>query len=167
VSTASRLLACRIGGYSSVTPLAPSTVRACLAMSSADRTLVILATLTCTGLTEPASLSRPRCSASSCERYRSAAIQLSLAWVSWKDAMGLPNCSRRLAYSIALSRQVRAAPVTPHAMLNRASLRHHSDPWAAVTQGHAPPGDSRTSSRLSSEVMDARSDSFFWISLPV
>src|SRR5205814_1820179 len=102
-------------------------------MSSADRTLVILATLTCTGLTEPASLSRPRCNASSWDRYRSAAIQLSLAWVSWKDAMGLPNCSRVLAYSIALSRQARAAPVTPHAMPNLASLRHDSGPLSPVT----------------------------------
>src|SRR6185369_16523309 len=106
-------------------------------MSSADRTLVILATLTCTGLTEPASLSRPRCSASSCERYRSAAIQLSLAWVSWKDAMGLPNCSRVLAYSIALSRQVRAAPVTPHAMPNLASVRHDSGPLSEARFGIA------------------------------
>jgi hypothetical protein len=66
-------------GYSSVTPLAPSTVLACLAMSMADLTLVILAMLTRTGLSELASLSLPRCRASNWDRYRSAAIQLGFA----------------------------------------------------------------------------------------
>ena len=81
--------------------------------------------------------------------------------------MGLPNCSRVLAYAIALSRQARAAPVTPHAMPNLASLRHDSGPLSPVTPGSTAPAGSRTSSRWSSEVMEARSDSFLWISLVV
>src|ERR1017187_6198299 len=142
-------------------------VLACLAMSMADLTLVILAMLTWTGLSEPDSLSLPRCSASSWERYRSAAIQLSLACVSWKAAIGLPNCPRVQGYSIALSRQVLAAPVTPPAMPNRASVRHDSGPLSPETPGNTASAGSRTSSRCNSDVMDARRDSFLWMSLAV
>lgn len=41
VNTDSRLLACRITGYSRVIPLAPRTVRHCRAMSIASRTLLV------------------------------------------------------------------------------------------------------------------------------
>src|SRR5216683_3179791 len=81
--------------------------------------------------------------------------------------MGLPNCSRVVAYSIALSRQVRAAPVTPQAMPNLASVRHDSGPLSPETPGSTASAGRRTSSRCSSDVMDARSDIFLWMSRAV
>src|ERR1700691_6132439 len=107
VSTASRLLACLIGGYSSVTPLAPRIVRACLAMSMADLTFVILAMLTCTGLSEPASLSLPRCSASSWDRYRSAAIP---AEFGLSQLEGPDRLAELLAGTRVIDRALQAVP---------------------------------------------------------
>src|SRR5690348_17467545 len=97
-------------------------------MSIAVRTLAIFARLTCSGVSGPASLSRPRCRASSCALVRSASIQASLPWVSWKPPIGLPNCSRVRAYSTAVSRQDLADPSTPQAIPNLASVRHDNGP---------------------------------------
>ena len=49
--------------------------------------------------------------------------------MSWNDPIGLPNCSRVRAYSMALSRHVLAAPVTPQAIPNLASVRQDSGPF--------------------------------------
>src|SRR5215467_4668212 len=125
-------------------------------MSMAVRTLLILPRLTCCGVIFPASLSRPRCSASSWARCRSASIQASLDWVSWKPPIFCPNCSRVRAYSAAASRQVLAAPVTPQAIPYRASVRQDSGPFSPVTPGSTASAGSRTSSKCSSEVTDAR-----------
>src|SRR5580692_10630110 len=124
--TASRLFACRMTGYSSVTPLAPRIVRDVRAMSMAVRALAIFPALTCTGVSVPADFSRPRCSARSCAWYSDTAIHASLDWVSWNSAIALPNCVRVVAYDTAVSRQVRAAPVTTQTMPNLASVRHDS-----------------------------------------
>ena len=94
---------------------------------------------------------------------RSASIQASLDWVSWKPPIGLPNCSRVRAYSTAASRQARAAPVTPHTIPNLASLRHDSGPLSPVTPGSTASAGSLTSSKCSSAVIEARSDIFLWM----
>src|SRR5215471_3412767 len=151
-------------GYSRVTPLAAITVRAVRAMSMAVRALAIFPTLTCTGVSVPAALSWPRCRARSCAWYSDTAIHASLDWVSWNPPIGLPNCVRVVAYDTADSRQARAAPVTPQTMPNRASVRHDNGPRSPVTPGSTADDGSRTESRTSSEVMDARSDIFLWMS---
>src|SRR6516162_9427978 len=150
-------------GYSSVIPFAPRIVLACLAMSMAVRTLAIFARLTCSGVSGPASLSRPRCRASNCALVRSANIHASLPWVSWKLPIGLPNCSLVRAYSTAVSRQDLADPSTPQAMPYLASVRHDSGPLSPDTPGSIASAGSLTSSKLSSAVTEARSDIFLWM----
>src|SRR5215472_2558549 len=162
--TASRLLACLMTGYSRVTPLAARIVRDVRAMSMAVRALAIFPALTCTGVSVPADFSRPRCSARSWAWYRSTAIHASLDWVSWNSPIALPNCVRVVAYDTAVSRQVRAAPVTPQRMPNLASVRHDSGPRSPVTPGSTADDGSRTESSTSSDVIDARSDIFLWMS---
>ena len=87
---------CRITGYSSVTPFAPSTWRALRATSSAALTFASLPMLTCSGRSTPASFIRPRCSASSDARLTSTAIIASFCCWIWNDAIGLPNWMRFL-----------------------------------------------------------------------
>ena len=77
-------------------------------------------------------------------RASSTSIQASFSWVSWKPAIGPPNCSRVRAYSSAVSRQARAAPVTPQKMPKRASFRHDSGPRSPVTPGSTASAGSRT-----------------------
>src|ERR1700733_512666 len=132
-------------------------------MSMAVRTLAIFPMLTCVGVTWPASLSLPRCSASNWALDRSVSIQASFDWVSWNAPIGLPNCSRGRAYPAADSKQALAAPVAPQVMPNLASDRQDSGPFSPDTSGSTASAGSRTSSKCSSEVTDARSDSFLWM----
>ena len=67
--------------------------------------------------------------------------------------------SRVAAYSIAVSRQSRAAPTAPKTMPNRASLRHDSGPRSPVTSGNTASAGNRTFSSTSSDVSEARSES--------
>lgn len=104
---------CRITGYSKEIPLAPRIVRALRAISSALLTLLILPRLTCSGRRVPASLRRPRCSASRVPVVSSIDICASLAWVSWKPLIGRLDWTRAPAYSRAVPKQLRAAPIAP------------------------------------------------------
>src|SRR4029078_3770614 len=63
------------------------------------------------------------------------AISDSLAWVNWKLAIGRPNCSRLTAYSMAVSRQSRAAPRAPQAIPYRASVRQDSGALRPAADG--------------------------------
>ena len=83
--------------------------------------------------------------------------------MSWKPPIFWPNCSLVLAYSAAVSKQVLAAPVTPHRMPNRASDRHESGPFRPRTPGRTALPGSFTSSKCSSEVTEARRDIFLWM----
>ena len=94
-------------------------------------------------------------------------MSASLAWVSWKPAIGRPNCSRSQAYAIAVSRQSRAAPSAPQAMPDRASVRQDSGALSPRASGSTASAGSRTSSSTISPVEEARSDSLWWISLAV
>ncbi len=78
-------------------PLAPRIVRAERATSIAAVTLWYLPKETCSVLRVPASFMRPRWSASIVDWPTLTAISTSLAWVSWNDAIGLPNWSRDFA----------------------------------------------------------------------
>ena len=149
----------RITGYSSVIPLAPRIVRASRAISSASRTLLSLPMLTCCGASRPSSFIRPRCSASSVPLLSSTIMSTSLRWVSWNPPIGLPHWTRVFAYSSADSKHARAAPIEPHTMPNRASVRHDSGPLSPETPGSTASAGRRTSSRTSSEVTLARSES--------
>ncbi len=62
------------------------------------------------------------------------------------------------AYSTAVSRQSRAAPIAPKMMPKRASLRQLSGPRSPRASGSMAEPGSRTSWSTSSEVTDARSD---------
>src|SRR6266849_2467524 len=66
VLTVSRLHICRIMGYSSVIPLAPSRSRLRRAHSSAMLALLRLSMETCAGSSRPWSFNRPHCIASNC-----------------------------------------------------------------------------------------------------
>ena len=66
--------------------------------------------------------------------------------------------------SSALSRHARAAPIAPQTIPYRASLRQLSGPRNPSTPGRIASAGSRTSSITSSEVTDARSDIFRWMS---
>jgi hypothetical protein len=88
-------------GYSVVMPLAPRIVRACRATSNAMRTLLSLPTLTWRGSSSPDSLSCAMRHASSCAFCSSSIMSTSFCWVSWNAAIGLPYCTRVLAYSSA------------------------------------------------------------------
>src|SRR5215217_8047401 len=88
-------------------PAAPRMVRHSRAMAIASRTLLSLPILTCVAVIRPASLSRPRCSASSIALPSSTVMSASLAWVSWKEPSGRPKMSRSAAYRRAASRQSR------------------------------------------------------------
>ena len=92
--------------------------------------------------------------------FSSTSMFASFCWVSWNPPIGRPNCSRVFEYSSADSKHARAAPIAPHTMPNRASERHDSGPFRPVTPGSTASAGSRTPSRTSSEVTDARSDSF-------
>ena len=131
---------CRITGYSSEMPLAPRMVRAVRQISIASRVLFSLPKDTWSGVSVPASLRRPRCRASRVPLPSSSAMSASLAWVSWKPPIGRPNCSRVTAYSRAASKQDRAAPIAPHRMPNRASLRQDSGPRRPRTSGSIADG---------------------------
>jgi len=52
----------------------------------------------------------------------------SFCWVSCMAPIGLPNARRVLLYSSADSKQARAAPIAPHPIPKRASLRHDRGP---------------------------------------
>src|ERR1039457_3248954 len=73
--------------------------------------------------------------------------------------MGLPKARRVLLYSRADSKQAHAAPIVPQPMPKRASLRHESGPRIPLTPGRTALSGTRTESKDSSEVTDARSDS--------
>src|SRR5512146_2327692 len=65
---------------------------------------------------------------------------------------------------MAVSRHVRAAPVTPQMTPNRASAKHDSGSHSPVPPGSTAADGSRTSSKCSSDVIDARSDIFLRMS---
>ena len=56
------------------------------------------------------------------------------------------------------------APTAPKTIPNRASLRHESGPLRVDAPGSMLSAGTRTSSSTSSDVTDARSESFLWIS---
>ena len=60
---------------------------------------------------------------------------------------------------MAVSRQSRAAPSAPKTMPNRASFRQESGPRSPVTSPSTASAGRRTSSKISSEVIEARRDS--------
>ena len=70
----------RMDWYSSATPLAPSMSRAVRAISRAWKHALRFAMLTCTGVTLPASLRRPRRKFISCAFVISVSMCASLAW---------------------------------------------------------------------------------------
>ena len=107
---------CRITGNALVMPSPPRMVRASRAIASASRTLFSLPTLICVGVSRPASLSRPRCSASSIPFSYSTSMFASFSWMSWVAPIGRPNTSRVVARPIETSRQSRAAPIAPQTM---------------------------------------------------
>lgn len=78
--------------------------------------------------------------------------------------MGRPNCSRVFAYSTAVSKQERAAPIAPHTMPYRAWDRQLSGPRSPVTSGRTASAGNRTSSSTSSLVTLARRDHLCLIS---
>ena len=159
----------RMTGYSSVTPFAPSTWRAVRATSSAALTLPSLPMLTCSGRRRPSSFSRPRWSASSVARLTSSAIVRELAAAgAGTRAIGLPNCDRAPCCTRARPRSTRA-PRRPRRRRCRSAPRSGT---TAGPQRRSPRAASRsagrrTSSSSSSEVTDARSDSFLWMSCVV
>src|SRR5437868_6912530 len=106
----------RMTGYSRVMPLAPRMLRDWRAMSRAALVLASLPKLTWRGVRAPASLSEPRWRAVSWDWAWATYIQASFSWVSWKPPMGRSNWTRVLEYSMADSRQARAAPTTPQRM---------------------------------------------------
>ena len=97
----------------------------------------------------------------------SRAILASFSWVSWKLDSGRSNTSRAWEYAIAVSRLSRAAPRAPNTIPNRASLRHDSGADSPPACGNWAEAGSRTLSKTSSDVTDARRDSFLWIVLAV
>ncbi len=86
----------RITGYSVVMPLPPCISRASRAPSSATRTLLRLAMLTCANVISPASLSWPRRRAISSPSECCVASVVSFCCTSWRAAIGRPNVSRVL-----------------------------------------------------------------------
>ena len=78
--------------------------------------------------------------------------------------MGLPNTMRSFAYSSAASKHARPEPTAPQTIPKRASFRHESGPRSVSTPGRTFSSGTRTSWSTSSEVTDARSESFLWIS---
>ena len=89
----------------------------------------------------------------------STSMSASFCCVSWNPPIGLPNCSRVFEYSSADEEARRAAPMAPHTMPKRASVRHRQRALQPAHAGEHGDAGSRTSSRTSSEVTDARSDS--------
>ena len=71
---------------------------------------------------------------------------------------------RSFAYSSADSKHARPEPTAPNTIPNRASLRHESGPRSVETSGRRFSSGTRTSCSTSSDVTDARSESFLWIS---
>ena len=71
---------------------------------------------------------------------------------------------RSFAYSSADSKHARPEPTAPNTIPNRASLRHESGPRSVETSGRRFSSGTRTSWSTSSDVTDARSESFLWIS---
>ena len=71
---------------------------------------------------------------------------------------------RSFAYSSADSKQARPEPTAPKTMPKRASFRHESGPRSVETSGRRFSSGTRTSWSTSSDVTDARSESFLWIS---
>jgi hypothetical protein len=92
-------------------------------------------------------------------------MSASLRCVSWNPPIGLPHWTRVFAYSSADPKHERAAPIEPHTMPNRASVRQESGPFMPVTPGSTASPGNRTSSRTSSEVTLARSESLRCTSL--
>src|SRR5680860_1548477 len=146
-------------GYSSEMPLAPRMVRAVRQISSASRTLLSLPRLTCSGRRVPASFMRPRWIASRMPLLSSRYMSASFFWVSWKPAIGLPNCTRSWEYRTAVSNEERAAPMAPQTMPKRASFRQDSGPFSPRTWGSTASAGRRTWSMTSSLVTEARSES--------
>ena len=134
-------------------PEPPSTVRIDRATSIADRTFSSLPKLIISGVSRaPAtapSLTRPKWCASRKALAYAPAASANLAWVSWKPAMGAPNCTRVDAYSSAVSRLSRSAPVAPQTIPNRASVRHESGPRRPRTSGSTAAPGNRTPSSTS------------------
>ena len=126
---------------------------------SPARTLLSLPTLTCSGVSVPASLRSARWCASSDPVPIRTAISASFCWVSWNPAMGRPNCCRGRRRSPGPTRSTpRAAPIAPQTMPYRASLRQDSGPLSPRTPGRTASAGSRTASMTSSPVIEARSD---------
>src|SRR5665811_2598249 len=92
-------------------------------------------------------------------------LPASLAWVSWIPLIGFPNCSRWPAYSSAAWKELRAAPIAPHRMPYRASLRQDSGPMRPRTSGNTASWGRRTPSRTSSLVTDALNDNLCLITV--
>ena len=65
------------------------------------------------------------------------------------------------AYSSVASKQSRAAPIAPKTIPNRASLRHASGADKPLAIGSIAELGSRTSSKMSSDVVEARSESLW------
>ena len=84
------------------------------------------------------------CSASSWAFCSSSIMFTSFCWVSWKPAIGLPNCGRLLAYSSAAcearARRADRAPDDPEARLAQARQRpahaRHAGQHGVVGQPH-------------------------------
>lgn len=77
--------------------------------------------------------------------------------MSWRALIGLSNCTRESAYSMAAWSESRAAP---NRMPKRASFRQDSGPRSPWAWGSRAESGSRTLSRYSSEVIEARRDIF-------
>ncbi len=85
-------------------------------------------------------------------------MSTSLRCTNWNEPIGLPNCTRDFAWSRAASKHARPAPTVPHAMPNRASVRHDSGPLMPSIPGKAASDGRRTSRSNSSERAAARKD---------
>ena len=147
-------------------PLAPRIVRASRAICSASRTLFSLPRLTCSGRSRPSSFIRPRCSASSEPLFE---LDQHVRELALRELEPADRPAELLARLRVLERGLGSThaprPSTPQTMPNRASDRARQRTLQARARpGRTAAAGSRTSSNTSSDVTDARSESFRWMS---